>query len=350
MNKIAAALFIALTMSSPLVWGYCRGPSGIHLPYPDYQIGSENAPVSAHDPSTNQSLPWTAALQSTYYGGNIEWDTCNDRRLGVDSIVWSSSPKVSGASYSDSYGTYDIYQTAVDGVGYIIRSKANVTEFHPVSGEVTVIYPNVAYNNTASHYQIKLVIYGNPKPGQYALPESLLAYWAVRSRESGNVISQTVTPVYVQAQTLSVYTIGCSVTTGASQTVVLPSVGSRAFSGIGSTASPVASFTLGLDCSPDISLYAVVSDGVNPANTSDTLTLTPDSSATGVGIQIFRSGEGTPVPLGPESSQAGTVNQWYFGTGASSYVVPFDVRYVQTQEVITPGNLTALATITFSYQ
>lgn len=66
MNKIASVMFIALTMSSSLAWGRCTGPGAVSLPYPNYQIGSENAPVSAHAPCTNQALPWTAALQSSY--------------------------------------------------------------------------------------------------------------------------------------------------------------------------------------------------------------------------------------------------------------------------------------------
>jgi len=114
-----------------------------------------------------------------------------------------------------------------------------------------------------------------------------------------------------------------------------------------------ASFSIGVNCDANVELYATLTDASNPANTSDTLTLTGNSTATGVGIQMFRSGQTTAQRLGPDSSAKGNTNQWYVGgTSASSGTisVPLTAKYVKTEPTMKPGTVSALGTITFSYQ
>ncbi|AJG19346.1 hypothetical protein RR42_m1951 [Cupriavidus basilensis] len=56
--------------------------------------------------------------------------------------------------------------------------------------------------------------------------------------------------------------------------------------------------------------------------------------------------------FGPDSSVKGNKNQWLAGRSASGGVisVPLEARYIKTAETIKPGAMSALSTITFSYQ
>ncbi|WP_249022285.1 fimbrial protein, partial [Kluyvera ascorbata] len=72
--------------------------------------------------------------------------------------------------------------------------------------------------------------------------------------------------------------------------------------------------------------------------------------ASGVGVQFFYNGNG-PLMMGPDSSAAGTTNQFFIQTtsAAQTLSLPFQAQYIRTGD-LTPGSANALASITFSYQ
>ncbi|SAL44791.1 type-1 fimbrial protein subunit A [Caballeronia arvi] len=93
-----------------------------------------------------------------------------------------------------------------------------------------------------------------------------------------------------------------------------------------------------------------LTDVTTPANRSTTLTLTPSSTAKGVGYQI--SFRGVPVAYGADTAAAGNQNQIFVSsvptiTGPLS--VPMSVSYVRTGAVV-PGSANAKVTFTMSYQ
>ena len=93
-----------------------------------------------------------------------------------------------------------------------------------------------------------------------------------------------------------------------------------------------------------------MTDQTTPSNTSSVVTLTGDSTASGVGVQFFYNGSG-PLTMGPDSSAAGATGQFFIQstTAAQTLTLPFQAQYIRTGELV-PGSANALASITFSYQ
>jgi type 1 fimbria pilin len=93
-----------------------------------------------------------------------------------------------------------------------------------------------------------------------------------------------------------------------------------------------------------------MTDQTTPTNDSSVVTLTNDSTASGIGVQFFYNGSG-PLMMGPDSSAAGTANQFFIQTTTATQILslPFQAQYVRTGELV-PGSANALASITFSYQ
>ena len=135
----------------------------------------------------------------------------------------------------------------------------------------------------------------------------------------------------------------------------LGNVSAQSFKGVGST-SAERPFSIDLTCKrgdgkSSIDAYVTLTDATNTGNYSNVLTLSPDSQATGVGIEVL-SGT-TVLGYGPDSKAAGNINQWLAGTvsaNATSYSIPLKARYVQTEPVVTVGTANARATFTMSYQ
>ncbi|WP_430749398.1 fimbrial protein [Comamonas thiooxydans] len=120
------------------------------------------------------------------------------------------------------------------------------------------------------------------------------------------------------------------------------------------SAGPTKDFNLRLQCSggdanTTTRMFIVFSDSTTPSNRSSTLSLSSDSEAKNVGIEILRE-NGELVRYGPES---GAENQWMVGEFGN---VPVDIklraRYVGTSMSLKPtvGTANALATFTISYK
>nr|WP_249178243.1 fimbrial protein [Burkholderia cenocepacia] len=125
---------------------------------------------------------------------------------------------------------------------------------------------------------------------------------------------------------------------------VLPTVGST------SEAKP---FKIVLDCGGGeegsiTKTYMTLTDVSNNANRSSTLTLAPESTAKGLGVQVLN---GTQIlSYGPDSSVTGNPNQFYTGTTQNGVLeIPLSARYVPTGMVLG-GTATARASFTMSYQ
>ncbi len=125
---------------------------------------------------------------------------------------------------------------------------------------------------------------------------------------------------------------------------VLPTVGST------SEAKP---FKIVLDCDGGeegsvTKTYMTLTDVSNNANRSDTLSLAPESTAKGLGVQILNGAK--VVSYGPDSSVTGSPNQFYTGTTRNGVLeIPLSARYVRTGMVLG-GKVTARASFTMSYQ
>ncbi|VWC77330.1 fimbria adhesin protein [Burkholderia lata] len=147
----------------------------------------------------------------------------------------------------------------------------------------------------------------------------------------------------------------CAVTTPRIQVPMEKTMATTAFAGVGSTAPPKP-FEIGLACSGGdtgtaTNVYVTLTDATTPGNRSTTLSLSNDSMASGVGIQILK--DNLVLGYGPDSSSFDNPNRWWAGRvaqGATGLVIPLQARYVQTHQRIVPGSAKAYATFTMSYQ
>ncbi len=155
----------------------------------------------------------------------------------------------------------------------------------------------------------------------------------------------TFSAVNIVAQTCSITPPG---------PVNLGAIPVKTFTGVGSVSPWGASgqFSITVNCSGVKSkVHMVLTDQQNPGNVSSTLPLTRASTATGVGIQIFRDGGATPISFGPDSSLPGTTNQFLAFTSDNNTVkVEFNTRLIQTADRVTSGTANGIATFTMSYQ
>ncbi|MCA1324715.1 fimbrial protein [Herbaspirillum sp. alder98] len=123
------------------------------------------------------------------------------------------------------------------------------------------------------------------------------------------------------------------------------------FNRVGST-SRATSFDMSVFCEGVASkVYMTMSDPVSVGNTSDQLSLTNDSTAAGIKVQILRDGQ--PVGLGPDSTSPGTINQFKLFDASESYpthVQRFEARYIQSEQDVTAGTAHSRVTIAMSYQ
>jgi len=126
------------------------------------------------------------------------------------------------------------------------------------------------------------------------------------------------------------------------------------FSGPGS-GTRAESFRLRLVCQGGqggdrLFVHVTLSDATDPGNRSAVLSLRPDATARGIGVQVLRGEQ--PVSYGADSSQVGNPGQWFAGSVSAadaSFEVPLTARYIQVGNAVTPGSAGALATFTFAY-
>ncbi|MGX5731389.1 fimbrial protein [Pseudoxanthomonas beigongshangi] len=138
----------------------------------------------------------------------------------------------------------------------------------------------------------------------------------------------------------------CSVTTG-DTSVYLDKVWTSQLKSPGITAGDKA-FTVGLRCSAGTNVYVTLTDLTDPGNTGNQLTLTSDSTASGVKLRLLKS-NGDPVSFGPDSSAFGNRNQWFLGASATTTGIPLTAQYISTGPV-KAGVVKERASFTLSYQ
>lgn len=116
-------------------------------------------------------------------------------------------------------------------------------------------------------------------------------------------------------------------------------------------------FNIRMECPRDvnekyISTYITFTDSSNPSNRGNILSLTKDSSAKGVGIQLYQGDNPIPISYGADSSKRNNLNQILLGKDIDTRTQDstFYAYYVNSGGVITPGTVKAIATYTLSYQ
>lgn len=283
----------------------------------------------------------TADVQQVFWCGWVF--TCSKGTLEP-----SSSAISSGMTVNVDGVNYTIFETGVPGVGYIIGLKDfNGSVYVPLQTGITQSYPADGTNGYASDLgwsaKVTFIKTGTAlKSGVYQIPTINAAVLTAYNNETKTA------QVIISPTTITVTASGCTVETK-SANVNLGTIDIRTLPTVGST-SPSGTFNIGLTCDANVAVHAVMTDQTTPSNTSSVVTLTGDSTASGVGVQFFYNGTG-PLMMGPDSSGAGTTNQFAVQTltSAQTLSLPFQAHYIRTGELV-PGTANALASITFSYQ
>lgn len=137
----------------------------------------------------------------------------------------------------------------------------------------------------------------------------------------------------------------CNVTTP-SISMTMPTLSSGAFPSIGDTAGTQL-FNLGINCSALSNVSITLTDATTPANSSTTLSLSPSSTASGIGYQILD--QFSNFLTFSSSTTAGNPGQTVLGNVNGNVLIPMGVRYIRTGTV-SPGSANASATFTMLYQ
>ncbi|AOE39896.1 fimbrial protein [Pantoea agglomerans] len=284
----------------------------------------------------------TANVEEVFWCGLV-W-TCSKGTLEP-----SPSAISSGMTVTVDGQNYTIFETGIPGIGYIIGLKDfNGSEYVPLQTGITQSYPASGTSGYATKLgwsaKVTFIKTGTAlKSGLYTTPTIQAAILTAYNNETKTA------QVIINPTTITVAASGCTVNTK-SANVDLGTLDIRTLSTVGST-SPSGTFNVTLTCDQNIAVNAVMTDQTTPSNSSSVVTLTGDSTASGVGVQFFYNGIG-PLSMGPDSTADGTLNQFFIQTTSSANQVlslPFQAQYIRTGDLV-PGTANALASITFSYQ
>ena len=279
---------------------------------------------------------------------------------GLNKIITSSTatPTVAAVpgimfSHPANGSPSPIYPTGVPGIGfsfYIGPDNGNITSpFVPSGTQIIPLNPPVY--NTGYSVRIFFLITGALENGTYTVPKQQVG--ELRLFTSTDPQLATTVPIYLDTTTFKISTRSCKLDTR-SQSVKLPDVSATEFQGVQSVSSTSGSFNINLsNCSQGIPISATLTDASNSGNRGDILGLSSHSTATGVGLKLYKNGESTALSYGPDSSASNNPGRWNIRTSSgttTSFSIPFVVRYVQTGAQVTPGSVHAVSTITLSYQ
>ena len=243
----------------------------------------------------------------------------------------------------------NVWQTTTPGVGIrVVNTTENMPLSTSASGSYTLFAPilgQTARSRQSYVFSYQLVKTGPITPSTGRVAQQRLYDLYSYNRRTG---VRSRFPEQVNMNSVNFAARSCAMTTQAITKRLMPIGQSRLIiNGIGN----LDSFSLNLSC-PDttVTIFVTMTDYTNPANRSDILSLTPESTARGVGLRIRRRGT-TPVFYGPDSAEAGNENQWAWSLGSSSGLssLPMTVEYVRTGRV-RGGSVHAIASFTFSYQ
>jgi type 1 fimbria pilin len=285
-----------------------------------------NAPIGSTIATTTASYDSIVGPQDTWCGTNVPI---------------TASFLMSGTK------TGDLYETNIPGIGIRISFWSNTAGYFGTPSSPTPLAYSwgysmggyVHYDTTSLMVKVDLVVTGPITGSNTATLNYSVAPWY---QVTGDRNTLAVSNLTVSAQ-LTINT--CSVTTSAIA-VQLPTVFPGNFNTGSAGATP---FNISLNCVKGTNVNLTLTDASDVSNRSTMLSLSPDSTAAGVGLQILNGS--VPIAFGPDSADIGNTNQWSVGAASGGTMsIPLTARYIRTAGPLTPGIVKGLATFTMSYQ
>jgi hypothetical protein len=270
-----------------------------------------------------------ATPQCTITGGNFDIAVGanvfpRDAAIATQSAPYSTTMVISCISTGTSY-TISVYTLAPSGVGVsgftnyfqtnlpdiavrYVAENGPGTSCSAYSGgwpsqvlqirrtlwcTVTAVAPGVAqiFNLKFSAYFMK--VGPSPAGNLTTIPPVTIQEYSPDSGAVLNVYSGIATGVFAVS--------GCSVTTPAIA-VTMPKTYTYRLPKVGSTDGET-SLNIGLNCDQGVKVYTTLTDVSMPTNQTTTLSLSPDSTAHGLGYQVLFGG--VPITFGPDSAIVG---------------------------------------------
>ncbi|WP_321783908.1 fimbrial protein [Burkholderia pyrrocinia] len=314
--------------------------------YPAFSPALPASISSGRDSQTPGALVGPNALSASQNVSHYTGTGCDGKYFKFRSI----GTLVPGVSYVFEGRTHPVYETGIPGIGYalmasVLDPSVGTTPWSAITSNWMQI--SSGYKQGEADVRVALVFTGPLVTGSYSVPFRQIAE-LVQVRGTG----ETPSGIYLNATKLNVTATGCSLTSSTQNDISLPQLVASALTSIGDTSSASGTTSLRVNCKQATSIYVTLTDIVAPGNTGNVLSLAPGSTAEGVGIQVFKQNSSTPLGFGPDSSIKGNTNQWLAGTlaGSGDLNIPIVAKYVKTAPKITPGEVKARASFTFSYQ
>ncbi|WP_025378998.1 fimbrial protein [Yersinia hibernica] len=292
-----------------------------------------------------------------------KWDATDNKQFCSFSEVAKQKNQAVIVSSSASSGysavmegtTYTIFSTNMNGIGWIMGAKDTAApSWTPLTSSETTVYPypghSSAVNNLGANIQFAFV----KLPGYLSLGANIFPAQKIADFNcyfNGTFIQSS--SINVNTATINIAALSCKVTTaknvpiplGIFMTSDLPAVG-RNFGNYNTEVQ--------LNCDSGVTPWMTISDASNANNTSNIIELSPDSTASGIGVQVFYNNQTTAKSLGMDTSSKDNPNQFQVNNKTTSngqtVSIPLQFKYIRTEESVTAGDANATATVTFSYQ
>jgi type 1 fimbria pilin len=241
-----------------------------------------------------------------------------------------------------------VFSTGIPGIGYYIFGQSGggygfIGSGRQIAGQVNNAYfaanGAIPASQTA-FFGVVFVKTGNITTGvSNNVPALTLGnfIYGIGSTDSSAVIASQKGAL--RSSAFSVTALACSLQTTAIN-VDLDAVDTRSLTRVGATARPKV-FNLGLNCDPNANINVRIDGTQDPdTTTAGVLQINNTGTARGIGIQLLYNG--SPFSLNTRTALK--------TSAGGAELLPFTAQYYQTRASVTPGNLSAAATLTITYQ
>ncbi|HFZ8519421.1 TPA: fimbrial protein [Salmonella enterica subsp. enterica serovar Birkenhead] len=336
-------LFFLLLAKQAAAASFCNNTPKNFILKPDILFNNLDVPADA------SSYPLQIG-RSSYYSENVLFDYCWPYYLRGQATI--TRPVLGQYDGQDIYDigvpnigvTFTIADSQESGFGEGVKMKGNnLMDVIPPNGRWYLV-PRMG-----ASIRIGIIALGRLSPGWVNVPPVHVGNFSVTSSNSG--VSRLGGPSFIILNGFNFFvkTKTCSLSQS-NYTVQLAAVYKKQFPSVGSEITG-GNLNLRLKCQDNIDVYATLTDATEPANQSPVLSLDKTSTASGVGLKIYKDGNPEALRFGPDSSVKGNTNQWRFSSyrGELNPVASLKINYIRTGDIRT-GTVQAVSTITFSYQ
>lgn len=259
---------------------------------------------------------------------------------------------VADKSPIETRSSWSVYDTSIPGISVAVQVRdSHVATWFPSSEPSKPVYLRHHGNNGGWYYfRVKayLIIKDDAKlmPGTYVINQKIGK--SALSNLSSTTVFQPIGGALGEVDvslsaTVNVIGASCDVNAGdTNQTVTMPTSSVNNFSGVGSSTG-TSSFQIRVTCGLGANVHMFMEDANAVANTGQFLQLSGDSTASGVGVEIYANGSDTPVSYGRD-------NLWLLSSTATTHNIPFVAKYVQTDATIQAGTVNAQTVFNLFYK